>query len=292
VKLRRRIELFCFEYKSDLKHDTLNEAEWRHIDEIINGLQPFHEVTLVLEGLAEHARFGAIWEALPALGVLLEKMEQGMNETIGARNARDPLAVAYQNAWEKLRKYYALTDDAHSIYAAAILLHPSYRKQYFNHHWTGEEAQWQDVMIQNIKKIWEDEYKPHLPVEEQEKQVQRRQPSIVELYLRQAQMPQVIDDEFDSYINGPSTIFATPHDCIPWLRSQSNPWPGVTQHALDLLSIPAMSAELERVFSQAKLNATPLRNALSDQTMEILELMGYWYTRNIITQPRAKRQQR
>ena len=126
VKLRRRIELSCFDYKSDLKHDTLNETEWRYLDETINGLQPFHEMTLVLESLAEHAHFGAIWEALPALGALLEKMEQGMNETIAARNARDPLAAAYQNAWAKLRKYYALTEDAHSIYAAAILLDPSH----------------------------------------------------------------------------------------------------------------------------------------------------------------------
>ena len=31
---------------------------------------------------------------------------------------------AYQNAWEKLLKYYELTDDAHSIYAAAISSSP------------------------------------------------------------------------------------------------------------------------------------------------------------------------
>jgi hAT family C-terminal dimerisation region len=219
-------------------------------------------------------------------------MEQGLRDTTAARNARDPLAVAYQNAWEKLRKYYELTDEAHSIYAAAILLHPSHRKQYFDHHWTGDEQQWKDLMIQNVKKIWQEEYKPLLlPTDEQSKQQPlRQQPSILEQYLRQAQVSQVIDDEFDAYINGPPTIFATPHDCIPWLRSQSNPWPGITQHALDLLSIPAMSAELERVFSQAKLTVTPVRNALSDHVIEILELMRYWWKNNIISQPRGKRQ--
>ena len=98
LKLRERIELFCFQYKADLKHDTLTEAEWRHLNDVVIGLQPFHEVTLVLEGLAQHAQFGAIWEALPALGVLMERMEVGLNETIAARNARDPLAVVYQNA--------------------------------------------------------------------------------------------------------------------------------------------------------------------------------------------------
>ena len=185
---------------------------------MIKGLQPFHEVTLVLEGLAQNAYFGSIWEALPTLAVLLQKMEEGMNETIAARNARDPLAVAYQNAWEKLRKYYSLTDDAHGIYAAAILLHPSYRKQYFDIHWTGEEEQWKDIVIQNVKSIWEKEYKPRLAVGEQAaQQTQRRQPSIVEQYLRQAQMPRAVGDEFNSYINGTQTNFGTPYDCIPWL---------------------------------------------------------------------------
>ena len=175
---------------------------------------------------------------------------------------------------------------------AAILLHPSQRKQYFDHHWTGEEAQWKDVMVKTVKKIWETEYKPLLlpPNERAEQQPTLRQASIVDLYIRQAQMPrQGVDDEFDAYINGPPTIFGTPHDCIPWLRSQSNLWPGITQHALDLLSIPAMSAELERVFSQAKLTASAVRNALSDQTLEILELMRYWYKNNIVSQPRSTR---
>ena len=114
----------------------------------------------------------------------MERMEVGLRETTAARNARDPLAVAYQNAWEKLQKYYGLTDDAHGIYAAAILLHPSYRRQYFDYHWTGDEEQWKDTMIKNVKKVWEDEYKPLLtPTTEQPEQ---RVASMVELYLRQA----------------------------------------------------------------------------------------------------------
>ena len=292
IKLRERIELFCFQYKADLKYDTLTEAEWQHLNDVVTGLQPFYEVTLVLEGLAQHAHYGAIWEALPALGVLMERMEVGLRETIGARNARDPLAVAYQNAWEKLLKYYGLTDDAHSIYAAAILLHPSHRKQYFDYHWTGDEAKWKDKMITNVKKIWEKDYKPLLPlaIEQPLQQPPQRVASIVELFARQAQNPHEDGDEFDRYINGPPTVFATPHDCLPWLRSPQNLWPSITQHALDLLSIPAMSAELERVFSQAKRTITSDRNALDDHTIEILELMRYWWKKNIITQPRAQRQ--
>ena len=218
-------------------------------------------------------------------------METGLNEIMAVRGAQDPLAVVYQNAWEKLQKYYELTDDAYPIFAAAILLYPSHRKHYFDHHWTGNEEQWKELIIANVKKVWEQEYKPLAPTQaQQQQQVEQQQPSIIEQYLQQAQMPQIVGDEFDSYINSIQTNFGTPHDCIPWLRSRANLFPGITQHALDLLSIPAMSAELERVFSSAKLTTTPLRNALSDKTMEVLELLRYWYTRNIISQPRGRRQ--
>jgi hypothetical protein len=56
---------------------------------------------------------------------------------------------------------------------------------------------------------------------------------------------------------------------------------------LDLLSIPAMLTELERVFSQAKLTITPTWNKLSAETIEMLELLRYWWVNNIISQQRG-----
>jgi hAT family C-terminal dimerisation region len=48
-----------------------------------------------------------------------------------------------------------------------------------------------------------------------------------------------------------------------------------------------MSAELERVFSQAKLTVTTSRNRLSPHTLEILELLRHWWINNIISQERG-----
>ena len=81
-------------------------------------------------------------------------------------------------------------------------------------------------------------------------------------------------------------------DVIPWLLRAENTWPAMKQQALDLLSIPAMSAELERVFSQAKLTITPTRNRLSEQTIEMLELLRYWWVNNIVAQQRGNSQRR
>ena len=45
---------------------------------------------------------------------------------------------------------------------------------------------------------------------------------------------------------------------------------------LDLLSIPAMSAEPERVFSGAKHTITDLRNRLNEQSIEATECLKSW----------------
>ncbi len=69
---------------------------------------------------------------LPLLEALLSVTEDGRQRKEANGRGRQPLAIAYQNVWEKLQKYYSKTDDTHGIYAAAVLLHPSYRKRYFN----------------------------------------------------------------------------------------------------------------------------------------------------------------
>jgi len=46
--------------------------------------------------------------------------------------------------------------------------------------------------------------------------------------------------------------------------------------AFDLLSVPAMSAECERVFSQAKLTVSHQRNRLLGDTIEAIQCMKNW----------------
>jgi hypothetical protein len=53
------------------------------------------------------------------------------------------------------------------------------------------------------------------------------------------------------------------------------------QIALDHISIPAMSAEVERVFSSTKRLITPDRNRLSDEAIEILQLLKYWWNNEL-----------
>jgi hypothetical protein len=62
-----------------------------------------------------------------------------------------------------------------------------------------------------------------------------------------------------------------------WLEpTQRTRFPALSKMAIDVLSIPAMSAEAERLFSSAKLDVTDQRNSLSIQTLEVLQCLKSW----------------
>ena len=126
--------------------------------------------------------------------------------------------MAYQNAWEKLQKYYNKTDEAHSIYAAAVLLHPSYRKQYFDDKWqTSELQRWKVVMMENVKNTWQNEY-------DGDTEKPQASPSItddiLDQYLRRATA--LNSDSFDSFVNGPIVEFNDGTNVYKWVKDNCN----------------------------------------------------------------------
>jgi hypothetical protein len=62
-----------------------------------------------------------------------------------------------------------------------------------------------------------------------------------------------------------------------WWRDHQHIFPTLSQMAFDLLSVPAMSSECERVFSIAKHLITMPRNRLKDDVIEAIQLLKHWY---------------
>ena len=58
---------------------------------------------------------------------------------------------------------------------------------------------------------------------------------------------------------------------IAWWSESRSAFPSLYLYALDTLSVPAMSAECERVFSSTKQLITPERNRLTDNIIEASE---------------------
>jgi hypothetical protein len=83
-------------------------------------------------------------------------------------------------------------------------------------------------------------------------------------------------DEYDRFVQ--SEIVCDIEDPRHWWLEeiQQKVYPNLSKMALDMLSIPAMSAEPERLFSGAKISITDRRNRLGIESTEAFERLKSW----------------
>jgi hypothetical protein len=191
------------------------------------------------------------------------------------------MQVAYQNAWDMLSKYNNLTDNRYEIYAAATLLNPGLRIYYFNHFWSEFPVQ-KELMLHTNREIWEVQYRHPTTVpalEAPHAVTSSFSAFLANIYTTGNE--QQYDDAFKRYTTGKPSSLAEwkERDLFQWWAQCE--YPELRQWAFDTLSIPAMSAELERVFSQAKRFITDDRNRLLPETFEALMLLKHWSLQDI-----------
>jgi hypothetical protein len=202
LKLKSRIELFCDDYNDEIGKDLLSDDDWRQLEEIVLALQPFHTATLRVEGQAGQGHHGSVWEILPILEFLLGHQEKAVQKLKSQGKSKSPLAVAHQNAWDWLTKYYNKTDDCHLIYAAATLFNPKQKKAFFNKHWkTKESEQWKEEMMSRIRQEWESSYQGKGTIDSDSQPLHQRDELDELLDPRET----VDGDEFTRYTEGTTT---------------------------------------------------------------------------------------
>ena len=260
-------------YATELANDTLTVEEWEELQQIHFLLKPFHQLTKQLEGNAVAGHHGSIWEALPAIELLLDHLER--QKRIYKENSF--LATSVNLAWDKLQEYYKMMDDT-PIYAAGLFLHPSYRWDYFKKHWTTTTLRAYLRPTQtNIRRLWEEEYQDTLDstvtdgLDSGEKE---HEDDILTSFLRKGLL-HTTTDEFQAYFSAPTTAILPDSNLFTWWSNSGSP--RLTQMAFDILSIPAMSSETERVFSGTKLTISPTRNCLGEDIIEATECLNRWY---------------
>jgi hypothetical protein len=94
-------------------------------------------------------------------------------------------------------------------------------------------------------------------------------------------------DEYERYCKEPvmemdlDEVF----DPLGWWQesTQQKVYPNLSKMALDLLSIPAMSAEVERLFSSCKITITDRRNRIGIDAVEAIECLKSWLRENNVT---------
>jgi hypothetical protein len=283
LKLQKRIKFFCAEHTDEFELDTLSDAEWKDLALFHGLLKPFFDITIQNESHATDGMRGALWEALPAMEILLRHLEAAaklypFDKRVKGKNSF--LAVCVDSAWEKLNEYYRITDGTYHSYAAATLLNPTMRKAWFDEQWSGSDlADYIPQMITKVNTFWEDNYKgKHLAERLEEREIKnviartfyKKRAEEVDNLLAYAEQDVYEPEDFDTF------------SPIKWWVEKLNRYPTVARYALDLLSCPAMSAECERVFSNCKLMITPNRCHLADDVIEAAECLRIWWLRGII----------
>ena len=85
-------------------------------------------------------------------------------------------------------------------------------------------------------------------------------------------------DEYERYIQEPVIPQSSVQRPLQWWLDpiQRNRFPNLSLMALDILSIPAMSADTERLFSQAKLVLSDQRKGFDAHSLQILQCLKSW----------------
>ena len=188
---------------------------------------------------------------------LLEHLEiaKGLHHDLSQHLARSIML-----GWEKLNKYYSLTDTNPVLYAA-VALHPSLKYEYFKYAWK-DHPNWVTKAKREVQNLWESQYKSRTPTppSTSSSMVPPNHLTPVSSALsswRQKHIPSVLSQDELEEFTSTSTIVSI-EDPREWWAHHQKDYPRLSQMALDILAIPAMSSEVERVFSSAGITRHPL----------------------------------
>jgi hypothetical protein len=195
----------------------------------------------------------------------------------------DPyLSIQIQKGWDTFDKYYYLSDQS-PLYAAAIILHPCRRTEYISANWRRE---WQKPAFDAVRKLWRNYRRLALgdidaittSLRETELSKDLEPYDRFARDLNQFRGPSSTRDEYEEYLAEPPLSPDGSQSPLSWWLHDGNRrrWPTLSKMAIDVLSIPAMSAEPERVFSGARRTISWDRMQLGEANIKMIECLKSW----------------
>ncbi|MCJ1311261.1 Phospholipase C [Agyrium rufum] len=176
---------------------------------------------------------------IPAFDVLLGHYEKHKRSYTADRNIF--MISALETGWEKLRTYYVKTDQS-PVYIAAVVLY-----------WITEGKI-------KVRELWDNEYKPAILPQTDEifatANIDESDPYYT-MFHQTGPVQHTGSNEYTRYLSEPlftsgNRLFDRP--ALAWWldQAQRDRFLNLYKMAYDILSIPSMSAETERLFSQVK----------------------------------------
>ncbi|KJZ68816.1 hypothetical protein HIM_11790 [Hirsutella minnesotensis 3608] len=194
--------------------------------------------------------------------------------------------------WKRLDEYYNKLDET-PIYYASLALHPAYRWGYFETVWSGRPT-WVSKAKDMVQSIWDREYKTlDIPLEISDEPATKRQRtqyySPFERYKDIARTrpceekhPDTAEDEYARWQQDLLPADSNIRDPREYWHAQRFKYPRLSRMALDFMTVQAMSAECERLFSAAGRMVTPLRTQLEANTIAICQVLRSWLQAGIV----------
>jgi len=194
--------------------------------------------------------------------------------------------VRIQNSLKKLEDYQKKLEQS-PYYAMALILHPVRRTKWIQSNWPQERA---DKALWTAKNLWERhrdapslcsstsyDNKSATTQRQKGRTKTKEQSAFDRIKEQKAQNARPkSQDEYDDYCNETSYEPGMP-PLKWWLQDiQRKRWPRLSILAIEVLSIPAMSAEPERIFSGGRRTMSWDRSKLSIETLETLECQKNW----------------
>ncbi|KAM0742766.1 hypothetical protein ACQRIT_002943 [Beauveria bassiana] len=274
--------------------------DWDALEHIVIILGHYENAVKTLEGdgIARKRKhgytgsYGNIWDVIHGFEYLLGVLEHYKSV---AEDFPEPehFKVGINLAWEKLDKYYCKLDET-PIYYAALALHPAYRWDWFTDHWA-EHPEWVDKAKHMVQDVWGRSYANLAVVvnaENQEPVAKRRkqyhnafEDHCFEARRKPTEQHRAIGpilDEYEAWQAQPEYGDEGVRDPLEYWHEKRLRYPRLSRMALDLLTVQAMSAECERMFSAAGRMVTPIRASLDAQIIGICQILRSWLRAGIV----------
>ena len=265
-------------------------------------MEKFYKTTLYNEGNND-----ILSRWFYTLDYLLDSIDRSKNEfeeLAGENPESDEYAFLQTSAaaaWLKTEEYYRKVDDSAAYYAATVL-NPVYKWAWFEQRWGNDKVKeaWlegnpakNEIGVKGlVRELWEEEYKEKYgPATNSPSSTDSNKTSPTENGSSQPKSP---DDRFgglhrhmqldamptktssDHYRTYISTEREHPKtNALEFWNAQYTTQPDLARFALNMLAIPAMSAEYERVFSSAKHLLTDAHNRLDPDIIEANECLKH-----------------
>lgn len=279
--ISKQIEARVDRYES-LKRDQLTSTDWEELTHLNSLLEPFYKVTLATEGVDTF-----LYKVIPGMDLLLSQLEEYKN--IYEHHPLSHMKHVINMGWSKLDQYYKLTDEV-PAYVASVVLHPALKWQYFERKWKMHPS-WIHTAKKKIKQFWIKEYKDTAdksPVADASNFLTSKtvdysgdKDCILQSWMLPPSRSKVSDgDEYQIYCDlEPDYSIKNPLD---WWKEHERIYPSLGKMARELLCLPAMSSEVERTFSSAKLTLTDQRASLDTKSLEAIECLRAWTSHKFV----------